>query len=64
MGHGAVTNMQDMFNGAKAFSGDLSGWNVLEVFYQPNSCQNFCDKAGSLKPPLLPNFATCGEPGC
>ena len=40
-----------MFNGAKAFSGDLSGWNVLKVFYQRNGCQNFCDKAGSLTPP-------------
>ena len=55
-----------MFNGAKAFSGDLSGWNVLEVFSKPNSCQNFCDKAGSLKPPrfFTQILLTCGEPGC
>ena len=45
--------MEDMFNGAKAFSGDLSGWNVLAVG-KPNSCQDFCVDAGSsLKRPLL-----------
>ena len=61
-----VKNMQNMFNGAKAFSGDLSGWNVLEVFYKANSCQNFCDKAGSLKLPLFFTqiLLTCGVPGC
>ena len=59
----AVTDMGYMFNGAKAFSGDLSGWNVLEVFSQPNGCQNFCDKAGSLTPPgFFINFARAETP--
>ena len=55
--------MQDMFNGAKAFSGDLSGWNVLAVGITQR-CQDFCVDAGSsLKRPLLPN-GNCGNPGC
>ena len=60
-----VENMGYMFNGAKAFSGNLSGWNVLEV-YKPNSCQKFCDKAGSLQRPLFFTqiLLTCGVPGC
>ena len=63
-----VRDMGYMFSGAKAFSGDLSGWNVLTVYsYSRISCEKFCDKAGSLTPPL---FFTqilrtpCGKPGC
>ena len=60
----AVTDMGYMFNGAKAFSGNLSKWNVPEV-YKPNSCQNFCDKAGStLQRPRFQIFLACGVPGC
>ena len=61
-----VRDMGYMFSGAKAFSGDLSGWNVLTVYsYSRISCENFCDKAGSLTPPgLIQNFRGCGEPGC
>ena len=59
-----VRDMGYMFSGAKAFSGDLSGWNVLKVFSQPNGCQNFCDKAGSLTPPGFQIYRKCGEPGC
>ena len=49
-----------MFNGAKAFNQDISGWKSLAVVQQ---CQDFCVDAGSLKRPLLPNWVSnCGEP--
>ena len=41
MGHGAVTTMQHMFNGATAFNQDISNWDTAQVttmeamFYKP-----------------------------
>ncbi len=36
----AVTNMRDMFRGATAFNGDISGWNVENVLFMDNMFQN------------------------
>ena len=61
----AVTDMQGMFYGATSFNQDISDWDTAAVI----KCQDFCDKAGSLKRPLflftlVEAVPRCGNPGC
>ena len=63
MGHGRGDDMKYMFNGATAFSGDLSGWNVLAVINPTVARTSATRLARAQTSTLLHSIMRlCGEP--